>query len=66
MYLSSADVLVNSYIKPIFDWAGFDLSAGIPYTNFNDWLHYAPDMGHCNQGAPSGCPPGEIPPWQNA
>ncbi|KZV75466.1 hypothetical protein PENSPDRAFT_748368 [Peniophora sp. CONT] len=47
-YPDSAETLVDYYIKPIFDWAAFDLSEGIPYTNFNDWLHYSPTITHCD------------------
>ncbi|VDB99707.1 unnamed protein product [Peniophora sp. CBMAI 1063] len=46
-YPDSTETLVNYYIKPVFDWTGCDLSAGIPYTNFNDWLHYSPTINHC-------------------
>ena len=33
---SSAQTLITYYLDPIFQWAGFDASAGIPYLNFND------------------------------
>ena len=38
----SADELNTERIEPIFAWTAFDESAGIPYTNFNDFLHYSP------------------------
>ncbi|KZV71275.1 hypothetical protein PENSPDRAFT_751834 [Peniophora sp. CONT] len=49
-YPDSAQQLIDDYIQPIFDWTAFDISAGIPYTNFNDWLHYSPETEHCNPG----------------
>ncbi|KZV62445.1 hypothetical protein PENSPDRAFT_758677 [Peniophora sp. CONT] len=50
-YPPSAQTLIDNYIKPMFDWAGFTLEQGIPYTNFNDWLHYS---GAVNHGCPNG------------
>ncbi|VDC06336.1 unnamed protein product [Peniophora sp. CBMAI 1063] len=38
---SSSDALTDTYITPIFTWTA--TGSKIPYTNFNDWLHYAPD-----------------------
>ncbi|VDB99706.1 unnamed protein product [Peniophora sp. CBMAI 1063] len=43
------DTLVSYYIQPVFNWTAFDLSAGVPYTNFNDWLHYSPEVNNCYQ-----------------
>ena len=34
-------MLTSTYITPIFTWTATGTT--IPYTNFNDWLHYAPD-----------------------
>ncbi|VDB99712.1 unnamed protein product [Peniophora sp. CBMAI 1063] len=46
-YPSSAGQLIDDYLTPIFEWAAFDLSEGIPYLNFNDWLHWSPTITHC-------------------
>ncbi|KZV76700.1 hypothetical protein PENSPDRAFT_390588 [Peniophora sp. CONT] len=46
-YPRSAELLIEVYIKPIFDWAAFDISKGVPYLNFNDWLHWGPSATHC-------------------
>ncbi|KAI0029638.1 hypothetical protein K488DRAFT_55939, partial [Vararia minispora EC-137] len=37
---TSVDVLVNDRIAPIFTWTGFTEAQGVPYLNFNDYLHY--------------------------
>jgi hypothetical protein len=37
---SSTDVLVSNRIAPIFKWANFTAAEGVPYLNFNDYLHY--------------------------
>ncbi|VDB97157.1 unnamed protein product [Peniophora sp. CBMAI 1063] len=47
-YPKSATILIDRYLKPIFSWTGFDLEDGIPYLNFNDYLHYAPYINHCD------------------
>ncbi|EJF64942.1 hypothetical protein DICSQDRAFT_159903, partial [Dichomitus squalens LYAD-421 SS1] len=47
VYPDSADTLIKYYLKPIFDWTAFSPDAGIPYTNFNDWLHYSGQVNHC-------------------
>ncbi|KZV75465.1 hypothetical protein PENSPDRAFT_680940 [Peniophora sp. CONT] len=46
-YPKSSEVLIDYYIKPIFDWTAFDMSTGVPYVNFNDWLHWSPNVNHC-------------------
>ncbi|KZV75467.1 hypothetical protein PENSPDRAFT_731600 [Peniophora sp. CONT] len=43
----SADILIDYYLHPIFNWTAFDVSEGIPYVNFNDWLHWGPTVNHC-------------------
>ena len=36
---SSAETLIQYYLKPVFDWTAFSPDAGIPYLNFNDCAH---------------------------
>ncbi|KZV60649.1 hypothetical protein PENSPDRAFT_659450 [Peniophora sp. CONT] len=38
---SDSGLLVSTYITPLMDWTA--TGSSIPYANFNDWLHYAPD-----------------------
>ncbi|VDC06335.1 unnamed protein product [Peniophora sp. CBMAI 1063] len=38
---TSSDELVSAYIAPLMEWTA--TGETVPYTNFNDWLHYAPD-----------------------
>jgi hypothetical protein len=40
VFPTSADVLVSDRIAPIFAWAGFTAAEGVPYLNFNDYLHF--------------------------
>lgn len=35
---SSAEDVVNDWWTPILDWTATGTT--IPYTNFDDWLHY--------------------------
>ncbi|KAF9036890.1 hypothetical protein BDZ89DRAFT_1061580 [Hymenopellis radicata] len=37
---SSAEDVITQYWNPINEWT--NTGATIPYTNFDDWLHYAP------------------------
>ena len=39
---SSAETLIQYYLKPVFDWTAFSPDAGIPYLNFNDCEHPSP------------------------
>ena len=41
MACRSEEEVVSSYIAPLMQWTATGES--IPYSNFNDWLHYAPD-----------------------
>ncbi|KAI0029639.1 hypothetical protein K488DRAFT_88531 [Vararia minispora EC-137] len=38
---TSAQVLINDRIAPIFTWTNFTVAEGVPYLNFNDYLHYS-------------------------
>lgn len=38
---TSAQQLINDRILPIFTWTKFSVSQGVPYLNFNDYLHYS-------------------------
>jgi len=42
----SAETLILNYITPIFTWTNFTVAEGVPYHNFNDWLHYSGDTPH--------------------
>ncbi|TBU48843.1 hypothetical protein BD309DRAFT_203843 [Dichomitus squalens] len=46
-YPDSAETLIKYYLTPVFNWTAFSTDAGIPYLNFNDWLHYSGDIDHC-------------------
>ncbi|KZV75472.1 hypothetical protein PENSPDRAFT_661647 [Peniophora sp. CONT] len=46
-YPDSAATLIEYYIQPVFNWTALSIADGIPYTNFNDWLHYSPTVNHC-------------------
>jgi len=36
----SAQTLIDTRISKIFKWTAFTTKQGIPYRNFNDFLHY--------------------------
>ncbi|KZV71358.1 hypothetical protein PENSPDRAFT_577960 [Peniophora sp. CONT] len=55
VYPDSTTTLTKYYITPVFTWTSVSVDAGIPYTNFNDWLHHSGSVGHCVPGYPSGC-----------
>ena len=40
MHHRSAEIFIDYYVKPIFNWTAFDVSEGIPYLNFNDCESY--------------------------
>jgi hypothetical protein len=37
---SSVDALISERIAPIFAWTNFTVAEGVPYLNFNDYLHF--------------------------
>ena len=66
---ASVNQLIRYYIDPIFRFSKDSPTADATiesFSDFNDWLHFAGNVGHCNEQDPSGCPPGELPPWQHA
>ncbi|KZV65834.1 hypothetical protein PENSPDRAFT_668105 [Peniophora sp. CONT] len=45
-YPTSGEELIQHYLTPIFTWTNFTTTEGIPYLNFNDWLHYSGFTSH--------------------
>ncbi|VDB99713.1 unnamed protein product [Peniophora sp. CBMAI 1063] len=51
VYPDSAATVTENYIQPVFDWTAKSTAEGIPYTNFNDFLHYSGNLDHgCANG----------------
>ncbi|VDC05376.1 unnamed protein product [Peniophora sp. CBMAI 1063] len=45
-YPPDSGYFVQHYLAPIFAWTNFSAEEGVPYLNFNDWLHYSGYTSH--------------------